>query len=197
MDEPAILADRLAALCAERGWSYRQASQRAGLGNNWLGNYISQPMSRPQKRTLTKLAEAFGVDEAYLLGITDERHARHDVRRLMAADFEEKGLALIGPCLRQTVRGERGIEAYRIEGQRGASRDIPPGSVVLIDTARAPASGDTVLVRDRAGSMRIAYFAEPYAVFAGASGQGHGIIGAGLEVLGVVRMCITTYERYP
>lgn len=65
---------RLAALRQERGWTQADLAKRMGVSVKNV-TYYEREVANPTTRTLSKLATAFGVDPAVLLGSNPPKRA--------------------------------------------------------------------------------------------------------------------------
>jgi transcriptional regulator with XRE-family HTH domain len=70
-----LLAARIKALRAERGWSQEQFAERAAMQRSYLAD-LERGYRNPSVRTLVKIANAFGVSLSALFAAQDIGHGR-------------------------------------------------------------------------------------------------------------------------
>ncbi len=61
IEEERVFADRLSAVMADRGTTQEELAAAIGVGQSAISNMLAR-RSRPQKRTVAKIASALGVD---------------------------------------------------------------------------------------------------------------------------------------
>lgn len=137
------LEEALKRLCAERGWSWRQASFRAGLNPDYLSNLFKKGHGRPKADTLRALAWAFGKDKeerdsiyGYLLflrGLAPRTEAEQYEARILAAfrtlppDDQER-IAVMVEGLAAHRRREALESKPATEDRTEANRASPPAN---------------------------------------------------------------------
>jgi len=65
-DEESHFADRVNALMAQQGITQTELAEKVGVGQSAIANMLSRK-SRPQRKTVARFAEAFGVDASELM----------------------------------------------------------------------------------------------------------------------------------
>ena len=65
-EEESHFADRVNALMAEHGLNQTELAEKVGVGQSAIANMLSRK-SRPQRKTVCRFAEAFGVDPSELM----------------------------------------------------------------------------------------------------------------------------------
>lgn len=162
------LAERLAALAAERGWSHSALSARAGLGKGAVGDLIANPERRPRDTTVAALARALEVDVAYLTGRTAARAARSGL--VEGLNGLPEGGALRRALEAVTSGSGAGLRAYRAKaGVPGLG--VGPDAIILVDPSAQRRSGDLVMISLPGQGAAIRYIAEPYLIGFGDDGR--------------------------
>lgn len=189
-------AERLRELLAEKGWSEKQLSERAGLGHGYVTDALHRGDDwNPRAKAAAALAEALDVDTAYLEGRSNVRRA---VGRLHSgpawgggADNPE--LDPITRAVDQAVMTQTGVlRAYHLPpGVTGI--DVPAGSTIIVALDSGAESGDRVLVETPDEGVSICYLAEPYIFGTGPDGRAmHRLRTPDTKIIGRVVMILST-----
>lgn len=187
------LAERIADLAKEKGWSNTALSLRAGLGKGAVTDLVQNTGRTPRRATIRALARALGVDPAYLAGEVDVRPENPVIIEghgweVVAQDASISNLLTAIEGVLDSGAG--GLVAYT------AQADILPlgviaGDTLLVDRVQAPGVGDLVIHRGADGRTGAAYLISPYLVSMGPGAAiNHALVSDDSGVLGrIVFIC--------
>lgn len=143
-------ADRIRALCEERGTTLKEVERKLGIANGYIAN-TQKRKSQPSSERVTMLAEYFGVTREYLLGIAYAPGVATTGQLIPLVGRVAAGLPITAV---ENVIGQEEISkklaatgeffALRIKGD-SMSPDIHDGDIVVVRQQEDAETGDIVI----------------------------------------------------
>lgn len=160
------IADRVAKLAKEKGWSHTALSLRAELGKGVVTDLIQNPNRKPRESTIFALAKALDVAPGYLTGEVSDGYKKSSCIEGVGwvKSKPDQSITPITKAIESSLEsGPNTILAFTVSSGVSAF-NFPSGTTLLVEAGSPAKTGEMVLCRDAIGRISVNYFVEPYLI---------------------------------